>query len=173
MVAPNLHFEVLEEDVLVALAAMSRAVGAASLTLFLETVLEEWFEVRAERRFQTEGDAASGKWEELLFPETHNFRESQGFPPDHPINRRTGELQNWVTNAGGTATPFGSGDGAILTWPELPTEDELRTKYDTAQRGKPNPYTPPRPVVAMDLIDLDFALEALEKWIVNMVEQPL
>lgn len=173
MVAPNLHFEVLEEDVLAALAAMARATGSASLAMFLETVMEEWFEMRAARRFATEGDSASGKWEELLFPETHDIREAKGFPRAHPINRRTGELQDWVLTAGGTVSPFGSGDGAILTWPDLPTSDELRTKYDTAQRGKPNPYTPPRPVVAMDMVDLERALDALEKWIVHMVESPL
>ena len=172
MITPNIHFEVLDDDAVVALYALLTATSGAILGLFLETAVESWLETRAAQRFASEGDSASGKWEQLLFPETHEWRESQGFPPAHPINRRTGELMQWVVTAGGTTSVFSAGSGAILSWPEMPTDATLQEKLRTAQRGKGDPYTPARPVVAMDAADLAFTLEALEKWIINAVENP-
>ena len=171
---PLVQFEVMDEDVIVALYALLSATSSVSMALFLEGVMEEHFEQRAQARFASEGDQASGQWEELLFPETHDFRVEQGFPPAHPINRRTGELFRWVTQGGGDVAPFGGSSvpGAILSWPKMPNDPETREKLHTAQAGKSDPYTPPRPVVAMDQIDLAFALSALEKWIIFSVENP-
>lgn len=172
MIGPLLHFEVDEEDVLVSLYALLTATSGPSLGMYLETVVEEWLESRARQRFESEGDAASGQWEQLLFPETHEFRRSQGFPPAHPINRRTGALMNWVTTAGGTTTVFSAGSGAILSWPDMPSNAETMEKLRTAQTGKGDPYTPRRPVLAIDAIDMSFALDSLEKWIIAAVENP-
>lgn len=129
--------------------------GAAA---FLGSTVGPYLSERAQKRFANEGDDAVGMWA-MLKPATVMIREKQGYGGEHPINRRTGELEEWVVNGGWDAYP--SGFGASLRYPERAPAGELRSKVETAQRGRSEPATVPRPVLAVNETDLLFVQAAL------------
>ena len=119
---------------------------------WMEQTLTPWFQERGRMRFQEEGDDASGKWLPLK-PATHKFRIQAQVGAAHPINRRTGELENYITNgAPGFAHP--NTLGVTFTFPGKPPIGELKDKVETAQRGRDYPGTDPRPVLAINERDL-------------------
>lgn len=113
---------------------------------------------RLTRRFDNEGDDASGRWAELR-PATQAIRELAGFPAKHPINDRTGGMRRWLTSASGTATTS-PGDGQSLTWPDRGTSN-LEEKLAVAQEGTDDPPTVRRPVLAVSEVDMALVTEAL------------
>lgn len=153
-----------EQDVLNLFKAFENAVSPTALEYMLATSVAPWLQHRAEQRFNTEGDLASGKWNELR-PATNLIRLLLGYSPVHPINLREGDLHRFVTHSGGTVSPVG--DGAELTWPGPGGAQEEKLKV--AQQGSPsgeNPWfksakTAARPVVAIDQADVAALLVAL------------
>lgn len=143
------------------LAIVELKLSPPALAGFLKSHVEPILEKRAAQRFASEGDAASGKWA-ALSPVTEHFRQTSGFPPSHPINRRTGELEDYITGAGGDAMPLGL--GAELVWPKPPAGLVAR-KIKRAQVG--DKRTPARPVMAVDEEDMVATQTALALWIVN------
>lgn len=134
-----------------ALGRLAEAFTPEALTAFLGAGVGEYLAKRAEARFKDEGDSAVGKWAPLK-EATVNIRLSQNYGGDHPINRRTGELENWVVGSGWDAYP--TGIGATLRYPKANPAGLLRDKVETAQRGLPNPSTVARPVLAIDETDV-------------------
>ena len=129
------------------------------LTTFLGTTVGPYLSKRAGERFEQEGDDVVGKWAELK-PATMAIRAESIYPigPDHPINRRSGELENWVVRGGWHAYP--EGFGAAMQYPaNLPT-GELRDKVMTAQSGRSEPNTVARPVLGLNEADLLFVITA-------------
>lgn len=140
------------------LASLDKAFSAPELEMLLAGPVAVGLQQRAERRFESEGDATSGKWAELK-QSTQLIRTLLGYSPSHPINVRDGDLRNFVTHTMGTVTPVA--DGAELNWPGPP--GAVTDKFRVAQQGSPageNPWfnsaepTPPRPVVAFDEVDV-------------------
>lgn len=131
-------------------------IGPTSLAAFLGSQGKEILQHRAEVRFADEGDSASGDWQQLAFP-TRRIRAAKGFPPEHPINVRTGELRAFVTGNDGSVSTTGT--AARLLWPGE-VSGELSLKYATAQRGRNRPPTPARPVAAIDALDLELFMVA-------------
>jgi hypothetical protein len=129
---------------------------------FLKGSVEPFLEMRAQQRFAGEGDDVSGPWAPLQ-PATQVIRASQGYGADHPINRRTGQLENYIANSGG-AVSFNPA-GATLTYPGAPASGELADKVQTAQVGRTNPSTVPRPVLDMNNNDLLAVLTATALYI--------
>ena len=127
-----------------------------NLAYFLGVEVDPYLRNRAEARFQDEGDDVVGKWEPL-HPATINIRQQQGYGSG-PINRRTGELENYITSVG-DVTPHPA--GATLTLPGAPASGELAEKVQTAQIGKDYPATVPRPVLGMNETDLAAVLTML------------
>ena len=130
--------------------------GAAS---FLGTSVGPYLSKRAGERFANEGDdAVGGAWAPLK-PGTVAIREEMGFPGEHPINVRTGELERWVVGSGWDAYPFGA--GASLRYPGTAPTGTLKEKVVTAQRGRKDPDTVARPVLAVNEADMLFVIAAL------------
>lgn len=143
---------------------LNRNLSDAGLVDFMETIVAPWVQDRVEDRFAKEGDDVSGKWRALA-PATQNIRASQGFPPSHPINVRTGDFRDWLVNDPGIMTP--SMAGVEFTYPNDPTSFEMRHKLETAQLGQTSPPTPPRPVLGLNRHDLAFVQSSLVQWILG------
>lgn len=118
---------------------------------FLLTKVDPFLRVRAGQRFQDEGDDVVGQWAPLK-PATEGIRAAQGYGAAHPINRRTSELEDYIVKSGGGVTVHPA--GANLTFPGQPASGELAEKVRTAQMGRTNPNTVPRPVLGLNERDL-------------------
>jgi hypothetical protein len=134
-----------------ALAKLEEAFTPQVLASFLGAEVGPFLRERAQARFAAEGDSASGKWAPLK-PVTVDIRLSMNYGGEHPINRRTGELENWVVGSGWNAYPMGG--GAALQFPGNTPSGELVDKVQTAQKGRANPNTQPRPILAIDETDV-------------------
>jgi len=116
---------------------------------FLSGPVAEYLQERARRRFAAEGDDAVGKWAPLK-EATVNIRLSQNYGGEHPINRRTGELERWVVDSGWNAYP--TSYGAAMAYPGAAPTGELLEKVQVAQRG--DERTVARPVLGLTDTDL-------------------
>lgn len=162
MLALQMHLE--HDSLSRQLDSLIKAYEPTAIAAFMKATIEPYLQERAERRFAMEGDDASGPWAPLSNT-TQEFRSSQGFSPDHPINRRTDELYLYITGTPAGVQPTSTG-GAILTFPGTPPTGELASKVRTAQEGKAAPATVPRPVIAVNEADVAFATMTLEAYIV-------
>jgi len=139
------------------LRKLDLALTSSGLQIFLGTAVGPYLKKRASDRFASEGDDVTGKWAELL-PATQAIRQMGQWPvgASHPINRRSGELENWVTKSNVLAVPTST--GAALQYPRDAPKGELRKKVKTAQEGgqAPNARNPtvPRPVLGVNETDL-------------------
>lgn len=153
--------------------AFQESIRPSSLEELLAVGAVPWLQARAEGRFTSEGDAASGSWEPL-HSATNLVRLLLGYAPAHPINQRDGALRSFVTSSEGEIKP--AVDGAELTWPSPGGANEERFKV--AQTGSPrgnNPWfkaasTGPRPVVALDSTDLAGLLMAFNVHLIHYME---
>ena len=142
------------------LSRLDSAFSPVGLTLFMHGSVEPWLERRARDRFATEGDDVTGKWKPLA-QTTQEFREHAGHGASHPINRRTGELEAYIT---GTKALVSYPGPAIttLTYPgNPPSGPMLKRKVTTAQKGHVGPKTPPRPVLGVNERDLAYVMTQL------------
>jgi hypothetical protein len=140
------------------LTHLDSALSPVGLSLFLYGMVSPWLRERAQDRFDSEGDDASGTWAPLK-ESTIEFREHGGFG-EGPINRRTGELEAYITGGNGRviATPL----GASLAYPGTDTvSSHLVTKVKTAQQGRSFPRTVARPVLAVNESDLAYVVTQL------------
>lgn len=141
------------------LANIDSALSPSGLASFLGMAVGPWVKERAADRFQSEGDDVTGKWAPLS-DTTIDIREKSGFEGAHPINKRTGELEAYITQGqvGIVAAPAVS----TLTFPKNPpTTKSLKQKMETAQRGRSNPSTVARPVLGLGERDLAQVLTML------------
>jgi hypothetical protein len=140
------------------------------LTVFLRGPGHQALVNRLEERFTREGDDASGKWAELM-DTTGLFRMAQGFPPKHPINRRTGEMFNYLQTSVDVSA-FGD-MGAVLQMPGTVPGGELGKKIKTAQKGAKGKGgfrdTPARPVLALSITDATMLVAYLTQHINDAV----
>jgi hypothetical protein len=134
------------------LDAVDSALSVTGLAQFLYGMVGPWVKQRAADRFQTEGDDVTGRWAPLQ-EATVRIRESAGHGGEHPINVRTGELEAYIT--GGQIGVVSSPGLGVLKYPKDPPKTiALKTKLSTAQRGRTNPSTVPRPVLGLGERDL-------------------
>jgi len=140
------------------------SIEPAMLAFFLGSTVETYLTKRAQNRFRSEGDSAvGGPWEQL-HEATWAYRSSQGYGSQHPINIRTGEMENYIVGTPGRAYPHSL--GATLVYPGTPPKGELKKKVETAQVGQSHrPITDPRPVLGMDETDLTAVLTSLSLYI--------
>lgn len=144
---------------------------------WMQRVVAPFLQTRATRRFASEGDDASGKWEQLAIA-TRLIRRNMGFPPAHPINVRTGDLRDFVINTENIAS---TAQTATLQKPgKTGTSRLTEQKLRVAQRGGlppragktrgkagPNRPAPPRPVAAINRTDEDFIFNRLVAWMLK------
>lgn len=134
------------------LNSIDSALSPEGLSAFLGLAVGPWVKERAADRFAQEGDDVTGKWAPLQ-DATVEIRQKAGFGGDHPINKRTGELEEYITQGqiGVTAAP----GVATLKYPKNPPATKgLKQKMSTAQRGRGYPATVPRPVLGLNERDL-------------------
>ncbi len=130
----------------------------AGATAFLSSTIGPYLAKRGKERFQSEGDDVTGAWAPLK-PATILIRQQSGFGAG-PINRRTGELENWIV--GDTGFSYPTGFGASMRFPGKRPTGELKKKVETAQKGRKAPSTVPRPVLGVNENDLLFLITAME-----------
>lgn len=168
-----MDIEVDAAEVTMLMWSVRRATSAVSMMSFLENVMVKRIREQAVARFASEGDqAVGGPWEQLR-PATVTYRQYAGFPGFHPINRRTGEMERYITGSEGRAV--GAAGWAELTYPGSPPGNQvLGRKVYTAQAGwkGESGQTNPRPVLAWATSDLAFGVTALEGWILAQVANP-
>lgn len=162
--ASSIHVEVVGDTVGVhhALRHLEAKLESPAMMAFMQTVIYPFITQRAVARFRNEGDEVSGKWAPLARA-TVNFRQSMGFPGEHPINRRTGELERYITGSPAAILPIGG--GVMMKYPPQAATGSLGEKVMTAQKGKGRPSTRPRPVLALGIADLSFTLTSLATYI--------
>lgn len=167
------QFEVTvhEEQVLAIFAAVEHSIQPSQLWEFMEDTAWPFMEKKLVDRFAYEGDSASGTWPSLS-PATVNIKEKlDAEMPDAP-NVRTGELMEYITTSH-LSSP--TSDGAVMVFPDVPSDPIMRRKIEVAQFGDPGPNwlnpamrpTPARPVIAVDESDMVLMLKALSVHIVS------
>lgn len=143
------------------LARLDTSLSPAGLSMFLMGSVHPWIQKRAKTRFAAEGDDVSGDWLPLA-QATQEIRANGDWRvgPSHPINRRTGDLEDYITNANSSIMPWQG--GSMLTYPDNPPVGPgLDEKMRTAQGGKDHPKTPPRPVIGLNETDLAYVMSTL------------
>lgn len=168
----DLQIDLDHKDALLVVWGVAQATSPHSLVTFLETYMEQRIQTRAQERFDKESALDIGKggsWEELK-PSTVDYREAQGFPGQHPINRRTGELERYITQS--DADTRMTATGATLRYPGSRATGELGKKVYVAQAGWRFPETPARPVLGWGASDLSFASWSLYRWILEQMRHP-
>lgn len=140
------------------LERLDDAMSPQGLSFFLMSRVGPWLKQRAANRFRSQGDDVSGKWAPLQ-ESTIRIRESHGFSAG-PINRRTGELEAYITQSQFSVTP--TAVGTALKYPSDPPRNKgVREKMKTAQQGKGHPKTVARPVLGMNERDLSYVITML------------
>lgn len=144
------------------LEVVDTALSPIGLAAFLYGVVGPWVQERAQERFTSEGDDVSGKWAPLK-DVTVKIRESAPLNMEdgsHPINKRTGELEEYITQGG--VDVVSAPGAAVLKFPgkEVKTKS-LREKLKTAQQGRTSPSTVARPVLGLNERDLAYTVTML------------
>jgi len=143
------------------LTAIELTLMGHNLFLYLRDYMQPYMRTRAAARFRGEGDDASGPWAALTAA-TEEIRTHGGFPPAHPINKRTGELEAFMLR--GVIDHSWSVDSATMQYPGRPPTSSLREKLKTAQEGRVKPRTVPRPVARMNMTDMAYFTHNFVFW---------
>lgn len=148
-----------DKDVESKLWALDTALNPVAIAAFLGADVDPYIRTRARQRFRDEGDDVSGKWAPL-HEATWQWRSNiPGISPEHPINRRTGELETYITESPHNLNYHTV--GATLIMPGKKPSGELKDKVTTAQSGRADPNTQPRPVIGMNERDLTAVMTML------------
>ena len=140
------------------LARLDTALNPVAIAAFLGGPVTEFVQSRARSRFKTEGDDAVGGWAPLA-PATQAIRAQGGYGSAHPINKRTGRLEDYIVGTPGAVTMHNL--GATLTYPGTPPQGELKDKVQRAQMGRTSRDSRqgiPRPVLGLNERDLTAVL---------------
>lgn len=140
--------------------------SVGGMTQFLGGDVAPYLRLRARGRFDEEGDDAVGSWAPLSQTSqrirAHGAQTGQmpGITATHPINRRTGLMEDYITNGVGDVTPEGSGN-ISLHYPRrsVPARQGLQRKVRRAQLG--DARTPARPVLGVSETDLFYVVSKL------------
>ncbi len=152
-------------DLLRMLDRLDSVFSPVGMLEFLSGDVTPWLRERARDRFAGEGDDASGPWAPLA-PATVQIRaagiargEWPGISPEHPINRRTGDMEDYITN--GIGEVASSPASTTLFYPRRrPTVKKgMDKKIKNAQTGTGKMNK--RPVLAVGERDLQFVVSEL------------
>lgn len=160
--AVNIFMQAEDKTLRAMMTRLETSLAPAGIGAWLGGAVSPYLAKRAKNRFQSEGDDVTGKWEPLSGP-TQHIRESQGYGAAHPINHRTGRLEQYITGSPNRISIHSL--GATLTFPGKAPVGEMHTKVKTAQRGKLDPRTPPRPVLGVNETDLLAVMTSLSLYI--------
>jgi hypothetical protein len=139
------------------LKIVEKKISPEGLNVFFMAGGVQYLQERARIRFKMNGRDVGG-WEPLS-PYTQARRKTEGYTPIK-INRRTGEMRDWVEMAPGYVISAAKQGAASLMWPKSSgnkyLEDKLRTAQFGSQKttGSKRVVTPARPVLAVTPKDL-------------------
>lgn len=156
-----IDFEIVgnEHGVQKMLNTIDSSLSITGLAAFLYGAVGPWVKERAQDRFAQEGDDVSGKWAPLM-QSTVEIRERAGFEGPGPINKRTGELEAYITQ--GSLGVVSAPGIATLRFPDnAPRTRAITEKMRTAQKGRTSPKTVARPVLGLNEKDLGAVLTML------------
>ncbi|SRR6266540_3903787 len=140
------------------LNTIDSALSPVGLAAFLYGNVGTYVKKRASDRFMEQGDDVTGTWAPLA-EATQEIRERAGYGATEPINKRTGQLEEYITQ-GQMWVTTGPGYG-MLQYPKNTPDQALREKMSTAQRGRESPKTVARPVLGLNEQDLAVVLTML------------
>lgn len=166
----SLEFEFEFASTYEMLDKLDSTISPAGLSTFLQGRVVPMLRERASSRFSGNGDSASGKWLPLSAA-TENIRRWgiergiwPGINPSTPINKRSGELEEYITNGNGSLNMNAA--ETVLKYPqESEPAGKLGSKVRTAQAGRGR--TPARPVLAVDATDLGLVVRGLADYIMR------
>lgn len=163
MAGPGISIQVYGDDAGVErmLDALDTALNPVAVAGFLAGVVDPYLRGRASDRFRSEGDDVSGAWAPLA-EATQHIREQMGYGAAHPINKREGDLEAYITQTEAAVHP--NPLGATLRLPGRGGGPDIYDKFKGAQQGGVGPSGKPypaRPVLGMNERDLVFVLTAL------------
>ncbi len=144
-------------------AELNRRMQPQNLAAFVHTTVGPFIRRRIQQRFQSEGDDVTGKWHPLTLA-TQMIRAQKGYPPDHPINRRSNQMYNHLLSDPGQTRVMGP--MIEFTHPTPGGNPLTLQKISTAQGGKRRPFTPPRPVLGVNENDMLFVTSELAAYLI-------
>ena len=154
---------VYSKEVQYMLNAVTVRLTPLAVATWLGAVVGPYLQSRTRDRFMQEGDDVTGPWAPLK-EATVSIRSEEGYGPTHPINRRTGELEEYVTGSSSAFWPTAM--GGTVRYPRAPSSRQsVRDKMKTAQQGSPYPKTVVRPVLGMNETDMAFVMTQLSFYI--------
>lgn len=129
------------------LGALDSTFNQTGLTIFMHQHVAPYINKRARSRFANEGDdAVGGAWHPLtqVSQDIRAWGISKGIwpsiSPDHPINKRSGELERHITGGNGVVTS--SLADTSLTFPGKTPTRGVERKLKGAQLGDRGPARP-------------------------------
>lgn len=140
------------------LAGLDLAFASENIAAWLVAGVDPLLRQKTEQVFASEGEALGQKWQDLT-PFTVQDRKNHGFPGEHPINVRTGQMKKHLIDAPPRIAIHSL--GATMWSPGNNPSGKLGKKIQTAQQGDPSVHTPARPVLGVDTTDLEIVLLAL------------
>lgn len=160
--AASLEIQIYSSSVTETMQRVEAALTPAGLSIFAATRIRQWLQERAEARFASEGDDASGKWLPLS-DVTNKIRSQLGYPPVSPINVRTGGMETFVTQAAGDVGV--DAFGVTYRFPGGSPGPDMLRKLQGAQHG--GARQPARPVAAVNITDAAGVLGLLGDFILG------
>lgn len=146
------------------LSHLEMKLSQPGLHQFMRDQVSPYLRRRIADRFINQGDDITGPWHPLTVA-TQKIRAASGYPPSAPINVRSTQMMDFLVGSPSDITS--RGDTAVLIHPP-PTGNKLMLKkIATAQMGSAKPKTPPRPVLGMNVDDLDYITSELTEYLVR------
>jgi hypothetical protein len=161
----GIDIQVDKKEVDLLLGAIESTLLGQNLFQYLRDYMMPYMRQRTAQRFASEGDDASGKWAPLM-EVTNDIREALGFPREHPINRRSGALENFLER--GNIEFQMQADSAAMFYPGRPASSLLTEKLMTAQGGSRRAVA--RPVVALSQADMSYFVSNFSFWFAREVQ---
>lgn len=140
---------------------MDTDLGGRALSEVLGKQVAPYLKEKALGRFESRTDPDGKAWTPLS-DATESWRGSYHYESgnDSP-NKRTGKLEDFIRGA--LPSVLVTEDTTTLFYPGNEPDDKWTAeKYRTAQRGKPQPKTPPRPIIGLNQDDYIFIETVLE-----------
>jgi hypothetical protein len=158
-----------ERGVLKMLAHLDTCFSPVGMAAFLGGDVTPWLRERAAHRFVQGGDDASGPWAPLR-PATVEIRaggiqrgEWPGISPTHPINKRTGLMEDFITKGAGEIVSSPGSTTLYFPKRQVGVKMGLDKKVKRAQAG--DSRTKARPVLAVGEVDLVTVVQSLAYFI--------
>lgn len=139
--------------------------SAAPLAGWMSGFVDPFLKTRTAMNFAAESSPKGDPWASLA-PSTIQRRLDEGFPAG-PIQYRTGEMYNFLTEGRSDLTAMASGVKMVYPSEKTPP-GKLKYKVGSAQAGNMRTGAPPRPVMGLTLQDGEAIMMGLFEYVVGL-----